>query len=122
MPYSHIFVLLLSALAGVGSQLLFKYSLTLTNQAPAGKAYIYFFFTLLTKPTFLVALMLYGFSFMLWIFLLSRTSLSLVYPIGIAFNVMLALVFASLLLNESLHIFQIAGVLLIIIGVCIVLF
>ena len=115
------FLLALTSVVTAASQTLFKRALTIVGNPPSGAGdYAPFFVNLLTMPSFVFALFLYGLAFILWIFLLSRSSLSLIYPIGISLNVLLTLGTARLVLGESLTLTHVAGVFIILAGIFIV--
>ena len=114
-------LLAVTSIVTAGSQTLFKQTLTRIGNPPHSVGeYAPFFLNLLTTPAFLLALFLYGLAFILWIFLLSRNSLSLIYPIGIALNVLFTLGTARFVLGESLSIVHVGGVLVILTGIFIV--
>jgi len=121
MPIISIALLLVTSIATAASQTLFKRALTMTGVAPGGGVeYGSFFIRLLMLPSFLIALFLYGSAFLLWIYLLSRTQLSIIYPIGIALNVIITLAATRYFLGEALSLSQVLGVLIIFAGIFIV--
>lgn len=70
------------------------------------------------SPMVLLALVLYGAAFLLWIFIVSRVPLSFAYPIqAMAFP--LVVLFSSLFLNETVPVHRWVGVAVIMIGVLI---
>lgn len=69
----------------------------------------------LLSPFVLLGLVIYGVSACMWIWVLSKTDLSVAYPfIGISFIVTMA--FGAMILNESVTPLRIAGTLLIAVG------
>ncbi len=109
------------ATATATCQVLFKKTLSAVGAAPTiPGAYASYFMQLLLAPQFLAGLFLYGLAFLLWIYLLSRTSLALVYPIGIAINVIVTLAAARFFLGEALTPVHIVGVIVIFVGIFIV--
>ena len=115
-----IVVLLVTCIITAVSQMLFKQAATIVTANTAQATNIHKFLELLMMPSFLFALFLYGAAFILWIWLLSKSSLSVIYPIGLSLNVILALVAAHYFLNESITMLNIVGIIVIIIGIFIV--
>jgi multidrug transporter EmrE-like cation transporter len=114
-------LLSLTSLVTAASQTLFKYTLTGSGEPPKeGSDYVPFFLGLIQTPSFLIALFFYGLAFVLWIVLLSRNSLSLIYPIGISLNVLLTLITARFILGESLSLIHVIGIMVILCGIFIV--
>jgi drug/metabolite transporter (DMT)-like permease len=113
-----LILLALTSLVTAASQTLFKQVLT-ANQIviKADKSIFSTFIGLVSSPVFLGALVLYGLAFILWIYLLSRTQLSIIYPIGISLNVLLMLFTARFVLGESLTVGQIFGIAVILVGI-----
>jgi len=68
------------------------------------------------NPFLLTGLFFYGISFILWLFVLSKIKLSVVYPIT-SMNFVLVIIASYYLFDEKLSLFQYAGILLIIVGV-----
>ena len=64
---------------------------------------------------------LFGFSFLLWLFVLSRIQLNIAYPIALSGEVALATIGAYFLFKEYLSLFQILGIVLIIVGIFLLL-
>lgn len=101
------------------SQLLFKQGMTTLGG-------INFSFTniaslavnVLKNPYLLSGLFFYGISFLLWLLVLSKLKLSLVYPIT-SINFVLVIIASYFLFGEKLSIFQYSGILIIIAGVII---
>ncbi len=76
----------------------------------------------LSAPLALLALgaALYGLSFLLWMFILSRTELSIAYPVVIGATLMATTLGSWLLLKEPVHALRLAGIAVIFLGVIIV--
>ena len=114
-------LLALTLVVTAASQTLFKHVLSSRGTVlSADKTFLGSFVDLVLVPSFLGALVLYGLAFVLWIYLLSRSQLSLIYPIGIALNVLLTLITAKYLLGESFTAMHAAGVVVILIGIAMV--
>lgn len=74
------------------------------------------------KNSFLfVGLLLYAVSFFLYVFILSRLQLHVVYPIAVGATLILITLASYLLLKETITIIQIVGIAAILIGVILVL-
>lgn len=113
--------LLFTSIATAACQTLFKKVLTSAGTTPAlSSEYVPYFFKLLLNPYFLLALFLYGLALLLWLYLLSGAQLSVIYPIGIALNVITTLLATRYFLGEALSLVQIAGVFVIFAGIFLV--
>jgi multidrug transporter EmrE-like cation transporter len=66
-------------------------------------------------------LFLLGVSFMLWIFVISKKQLNIVYPVSASFTIILVTVFSWFLFKEQLSFYHIAGIFLIILGIFLLL-
>lgn len=115
-----ILALLATSLVTVVSQTLFKQATNVVTSNGVAATYVGRFLELLMMPSFIFALFLYGVAFVIWVWLLSRDSLSMLYPIGLSLNVVFALISAHLFLGESITSLQVAGIFVIIIGIFIV--
>ena len=67
-------------------------------------------------------LVLHGLSFFLYIFLLSRLRLNLVYPVSTGATIVIIALLSTWLLNESLNVLQAIGILTIVVGIGLVFF
>lgn len=114
-----ILVLLATSVITAASQILFKQATTVAG-GDVSTTYVQRFLELLMMPSFLCALFLYGAAFILWIWLLSKNSLSILYPVGLSLNVILALVAARLYLHESITPLHLIGIAVIVIGIFLV--
>ncbi len=119
LSFSLILALISTSLITVVSQTLFKHTTSIVT-VPAGASFIQKLTAYFLTPTFLVALVLYGLAFVIWIWLLSKDSLSILYPLGLSLNVIFALVSASLFLGETITVHQIVGIGIIILGIFVV--
>jgi multidrug transporter EmrE-like cation transporter len=71
---------------------------------------------IIKNPYLLTGLFFYGVSFLLWLIVLSKLKLSIVYPIT-SINFVLVILASYFLFGERLSIFQYSGISIIIIGV-----
>ncbi len=58
-----------------------------------------------------------GLSFLLWIFIVSKKQLNIVYPISSSLTIVLVVIFSWFLFSENLSLWQISGILLVILGI-----
>ena len=65
----------------------------------------------------LLGVLLYGLSFLMWLAILSKTEVSIAYPITIGLTLVFTLIGARIFLNETLTIQAVIGITLITIGV-----
>jgi multidrug transporter EmrE-like cation transporter len=111
--------LIIASLATVASQTLFKHATTVVT-VPEGSSFAMRFWQLLWLPSFEVALLLYGLSFVVWVWLLSKSPLSILYPVALSMNVVFAIVAARWFLGESLTLIHGIGIAVIIVGIFLV--
>lgn len=99
------------------SQLLFKQGMVILGGINFSLSNIFsLFLSILKSPHLLIGLFFYGISFLLWLIVLSKMKLSLVYPIT-SMNFVLVTIASYYLFGEKLSPFQMGGILFIIIGV-----
>lgn len=68
----------------------------------------------------MAGLFLSGTAFLLWLFLISKLQLNIAYPIVVSLNLCLIVITSWFLFKEYLSLFQIFGIIIVIIGVLIV--
>lgn len=104
--------------AAVSSQLVFKYWVEKIGDMPFSASGI---ITLLSRifqsPLMIGALALYGAGFIAWLYLLSRSQVSVVYPIVLSANIILVSALSAFFFKEMLDIYQIIGIGAIITGI-----
>ncbi len=115
-----LIALVASSAFAVLSQTLFKQATNVVTVNGNAPTFVARFMELLLMPSFLIALFFYGVAFVIWVWLLSKSSLSILYPIGLSLNVVLALISAHFFLKESITLLQIGGIVVIIIGIFII--
>lgn len=69
----------------------------------------------------MLGIFLFGTSFILWLFILSRLKLNIVYPIALSSEVIITTVVAWFLFKEYLSLIQILGIVVIIVGIFLLL-
>ena len=67
----------------------------------------------------IIGILCYGVSFLLWMFIISRTNLTIAMPLSIALVNTLVIIGSCLFLKEKITIMQGIGIFIVIFGVCI---
>lgn len=112
-------ILGIAIITTVSSQLLFKKGMTMIGGVNFSLSNIIsLIINVLKNPYLLTGLFFYGASFLLWLIVLSKLKLSIVYPIT-SINFVLVILASYFLFGERLSIFQYLGFIIIIIGVII---
>jgi multidrug transporter EmrE-like cation transporter len=111
-----VLLVLCSVAPAVAGQLLLKFaigrlSLSMDTAGPVG-----YYLRLFTTPLVLLGFLMYGFSSLIWLFILSKLPLSLAYPL-VSMGYVLVVFFSWLLLHEHVNATRIAGVVVICVGV-----
>ena len=83
---------------------------------------IYLFGKIITNPAMLAGIFLYGLSFVLWLFVISRMKMGVIYPLAASSIVAVVVIGSLILYKETLSPIQIIGILTIIIGVFLLLY
>ena len=112
----------LSVLMGASGQLLLKVSADWLVEADVmsqARLNPRILLEVLAKPSLLVAIVLYGVGFILWIVVLSSTNLSYAYPL-LALTYIFVPLLSSLLLHERLTLAHLFGCVLIVLGVIVI--
>lgn len=78
-----------------------------------------FSFTFNYSVKMLLGLLCYGFSFLLWMLIVSKTNLTIAMPLSVAIVNTLVIIGSSVVLKEKITIVQGIGIFIIILGVCI---
>lgn len=117
-----IFLLPLSILTTVSAQLCLKKGILGLGELDVS---LTGFFSLIPKVLqniwLLGGLFLFGISFLLWLFVLSKLQLNIAYPIFVGLNFCLITAFSWFLFKEHLSLLQILGIAVIIFGIFLVL-
>lgn len=119
-----IILVIATILTAALSQLIFK-SVTLKsigylNFSPENLVFL--FEKIIKNPTMLAGIFLYGISFTLWLFVISRTKLGVIYPLAASSIVALVVIGSWILYQESLSSAQIIGIFTIFIGFFLLLY
>jgi len=105
----------ISMITAVIGQILFKKGLVGTELNPNLKSIVSVIFT----PTLLCGFFFYGFSAILWLFVLKRFPLSIAYP-SLSLTYILVLFISAVYFGESLSLLKFLGVFLIFGGVVLI--
>lgn len=115
-------ILTASILTTVGAQLFIKKGVLGLEQFDLSlSGFFNFIFGLLHNIWVMVGLFLFGLSFLLWIVVLSKFQLNIIYPVVVSLNFCLITVFSWFLFKEYLSPIQILGIMIIIAGTFLVL-
>ena len=76
---------------------------------------------LVKNVEFVVGFFLYGLSFIVWLFLLSKKDLSYIYPIVIGLSYLFVILTSVLFLNEGFTVAKLIGVILVGLGVVVII-
>jgi multidrug transporter EmrE-like cation transporter len=110
-------ILAAAIVATVASQLLFKKGVSLWGELEFSLGNVVSLIPRIFQNGYILGgLLLFGSSFILWLFVLSKLNLSLVYPMT-SLNFVLILVFSWLFLGERVTLLQLSGLALILLGV-----
>src|SRR3989344_1713240 len=108
--------------SAVTSQLIFKHWVAgLGVQPLSASGLVNLISRIFQSPSMILGILLYGAGFLAWMFLISRNSLSLVYPLSLSLNIFLVFLFARVFLSEPITLLQVIGVAAIIGGMYLLL-
>ena len=119
------FVLAASILATVSAQMFLKKGVSGLGQLNLTfslSSVISLIFRILQSGWLMAGLFLLGISFLIWIFILSKFQLNMIYPIMVSLNFSFITLASWFLFREYLGFFQILGIAIIIFGTFLVLF
>ncbi len=115
-------LLAISILATAGAQLCLKKGVLMLGELNFSIAGIFQLILRVFQNIYLAGgVFLFGFSFLLWLFVLSRIQLNIAYPIALSCEVTLAAIGAYFLFKEYLSLFQILGIVFIVVGIFLLL-
>ena len=115
-------LLIISILSTVGAQLCLKQGVLALGTLNVSLSGFFLLILRVFQNIWLtVGLFLFGISFLLWLFLLSKFQLNVVYPVTVGFNFGLITIASWFLFKEYLSPVQILGIALIMLGVFLVL-
>lgn len=118
-----VLILAASVITTVSAQLFLKKGvLSMGNLNFSFPNIFSFVFRILQNGWLMTGLFLFGISFLIWIFILSKFQLNMAYPVVVSINFCFITVASWFLFKEYLGYFQILGIAAIIFGVFLVLF
>jgi multidrug transporter EmrE-like cation transporter len=109
----------LSVLSGAFAQTMMKLGTRRLGQFTDVTA-LQYLSRLLLSPLILLAITAYGFGVIIYMFVLSRTDLSFIYPVMTALGLVCATLISATLLREQVSLVRLAGVATMILGVFLV--
>jgi multidrug transporter EmrE-like cation transporter len=112
------YLLILAAMAtAVASQFLFKKGMVAMGVIDFSLANLWLIIKgVFRSPYILIGLIFYSLGFLLWLFVLSKLKLSIVYPFT-ALNIVLITLLSHFFLKESISILQVVSIVLICTGI-----
>lgn len=120
--YQTYLILLVSILSTVTAQLFLKRGvLDLGNLNISINSFLGLIPRIFQNVWLLGGLFLYGISFFLWLFIISKIKLNTAYPIAASLNFSLVVIFSWLFLKEQILPVQILGIAVIIFGIFLLL-
>jgi multidrug transporter EmrE-like cation transporter len=120
--FQSFLILIISILFGVSAQLFLKRGvLNLGSLDFSLNGFLGLIHRVFQNIWLMGGLFLFGISFLLWIFVLSRFKLSVAYPISTSLSFTLIALFSWLFLREQLVPVQILGIFIIILGIFLLL-
>ncbi len=112
----------ISILAAAAAQLSIKKGVLLLGQLEFSLPNLIDLIPRVLKNFYIISgLFLLGISFMLWIFIISKKQLNVVYPISSSLTIVLVAIFSWFLFQEKLFLYQILGIGLIIFGIFLII-
>jgi len=105
-----------SVLSGTFAQTMMKLGTRRLGQF-ADVSFLQYISKLLVSPLILVALASYGIGVIIYMFILSRTDLSFLYPVMTTLGLVFATIVSAALLHEHISLVRLAGIAVTIIGV-----
>ncbi|MBI2042722.1 MAG: transporter [Candidatus Nealsonbacteria bacterium] len=115
---SPFLIILIPILTAATAQILFKKGVSELGQLDFSISGVFNLIPrILQSPWLLVGMFLFGISFLVYLFVISKLQLNVVYPIVTSSGVILISLLAWVLFKESLSILQIAGIAVIVFGI-----
>jgi multidrug transporter EmrE-like cation transporter len=114
-----VLLILFSVLLSSGSQILLKFGMTSPQMREAlaiESEPLRIILTIATSPSIVMGLACFGFSAIVWLFVLSKMPVSTAYPF-VSLGIVITVVAGRLIFGELISPVKIAGVCLIVIGV-----
>jgi len=115
--FNYIILFIAIVFAVSGQILLKKGSIVVSEVLKSPKDIVSFGLSMLKSTSIMGGLVLFGIAFVMWVWILSKMQLHVVYPISTALQIALLSFGSWFLLKETFSLFQILGTAVIIIGV-----
>ena len=109
-------VVLLSVTFNAMAQLLLRIAMVDFNAASSPRPLLSWVLALALSPPLLGGLVLFGFSILAWLVVLSRLPVSIAYPMA-SLGYVVAALLGVVVLKEPIHVLQIVGIVVICLGV-----
>ena len=114
-------LLIVSVFSNVTANILLKKGVTSFGGLTGQKAKLFFELTkAATSPFVILGVVLYGFSFLIWLRILSFNDLSRAYPIFATVVFLLTTAGSAIFLNESVSLLRFAGIAIMLVGIYLV--
>ena len=114
-------LLIVSVFSNVTANILLKKGVTSFGGLTGQKAKLFFELTkAATSPFVILGVVLYGFSFLIWLRILSFNDLSRAYPIFATIVFLLTTAGSMVFLNESVSLLRFAGIAIMLVGIYLV--
>ena len=114
-------LLIVSVFSNVTANILLKKGVTSFGGLTGQKAKLFFELTkAATSPFVILGVVLYGFSFLVWLRILSFNDLSRAYPIFATIVFLLTTAGSAIFLNESVSLLRFAGIAIMLVGIYLV--
>lgn len=108
--------IILSVLSGAFAQTMMKLGTRQLGQFTDGRA-LQYLSRLFLSPLILLAIAAYGIGVIIYMFVLSRTDLSFIYPVMTALGLVCATLISAALFREHISLTRLAGIAVVILGV-----
>src|SRR3989344_789353 len=114
-------LLIVSVFSNLTANILLKKGVTSFGGLTGQKAKLFFELTkAATSPFVILGVVLYGFSFLIWLRILSFNDLSRAYPIFATIVFLLTTAGSAIFLNESVSLLRFAGIAIMLVGIYLV--
>ena len=111
--------IILSVLSGAFAQTMMKLGTRQLGQFTDGRA-LQYLSRLFLSPLILLAIAAYGIGVIIYMFVLSRTDLSFIYPVMTALGLMCATLISATLFREQISLIRLAGIGVVVLGVALI--
>jgi len=111
--------IVLSVLSGALAQTLMKLGTRRLGQFD-NVPFLQYLSQLILSPSILLAIVSYGLGVIIYMFVLSRTDLSFLYPVMTAIGLVFATIISTILFQEQISAVRLAGIVVVIMGVFLV--